>query len=106
VRKRLLSIVEDTDNGLSLALRALLQSLARELSTLDASVAEVPQRLVRLSHDLEACQRLQEIEGIGPLNAMALVAALGNGYDCRNGRQVAAWLGLYRASTVAVGRRA
>ena len=94
LRKRVPRILEDADNGLSLAFRDLLQSLARELSTLDASIAEVTQRLVRLSHDLEACQRLQEMEGIGPLNATALVAALGNGHDFRNGRQVAAWLGL------------
>ena len=94
LRKRVPGILADADNGLSLAFRALLQSLARELSTLDASVAEVTQRLARLSRDLEACQRLQEMEGIGPLNATALVAALGHGHDFRNGRQVAAWLGL------------
>ncbi len=94
LRKRVPSILEDADNGLSLAFRDLLQSLARELSTLDVSVAEVTQRLARLSRDLEACQRLQEMDGIGPLNATALIAALGNGHDFRNGRQVAAWLGL------------
>ena len=49
---------------------------------------------MRRSHLLEACQRLQEMEGIGPLNATALVAALGPGHDFRHGRQVAAWLGL------------
>ena len=63
LRKRVPRILEDADNGLSLAFRDLLQSLARELSTLDASVAEVTQRLARLSRDLEACQRLQEMEG-------------------------------------------
>jgi transposase len=93
LRTRVPRILEDADNGLSLAFRDLLQSLARELSTLDASVAEVTQRLARLSRDLDACQRLQEMEGIGPLNATALVAALGNGHEFRHGRQVAAWLG-------------
>jgi transposase len=34
------------------------------------------------------------MEGIGPLSATALVAALGNGHDFHDGRQVAAWLGL------------
>jgi transposase len=43
---------------------------------------------------MEACQRLQEMEGIGPLSATALVAALGHGHDFQTGRQVAAWLGL------------
>ena len=94
VRQRLPGILADTDNGLTLAFRELLQSLGHELSDLDASVAEVTQRLTHISHELEACQRLQEMDGIGPLNATALVAALGNGHDVRNGRQVAAWLGL------------
>jgi transposase len=94
LRKRLLGILEDADNGLSCACRDLLQSLAHELSALDASVAEVTPRLTRISRDLEACQRLREMDGIGPLNATALVAAIGNGHDFRNGRQVAAWLGL------------
>jgi transposase len=94
LRKRLPGILEDADNGLSLAFRDLLQSLLRELSALDVSIAEMTQRLTRLSRDLEACQRLQAMEGIGLLNATAQATALGNGHDFRNGRQVAAWLGL------------
>jgi transposase len=94
VRQRLPGILADVDNDLSFGFRELLQNLAHELSALDASVAEVTQRLTRISRDLDACQRLQEMDGIGPLNATALVAALGNGHDFRNGRQVAAWLGL------------
>jgi hypothetical protein len=50
----------------------------------------LPQELARGA----APQRLQEIEGIGPLSATALVAALGNGHDFQTGRQVAVWLGL------------
>jgi transposase len=76
LRKRMPGILEDADNGLSLAFRDPLQSLAQELRVLDAAIAEVTQRLTRLSHALEACQRLREMEGIGPLNATALVAAL------------------------------
>jgi transposase len=94
LRQCLPGLLADADNGLSCAFRELLQSLAHELRALDASVAEVTQRLMRISRDLEACQRLREMDGIGPLNATALVAALGNGHDFRNGRQVAAWLGL------------
>ena len=94
LRKRMPSILEDADNGLSLTFRDLLQSLMQELRALDMAIAEVTQRLTRISRDLDACQRLREMEGIGPLNATALVAALGTGHDFRNGRQVAAWLGL------------
>ena len=94
LRQRLPGILADADNGLSCAFRELLQNLVHELSALEVSVAAVTQRLTRISRDLDACQRLQEMDGIGPLNATALVAALGHGHDFRNGRQVAAWLGL------------
>ena len=35
-----------------------------------------------------------ERPGIGPVSASALLASLGNGHDFKNGRQVAAWIGL------------
>jgi transposase len=40
------------------------------------------------------CQRLQTIPGIGPVTATALIAALGDVTPFKNGRQLAAWLGL------------
>jgi len=93
-RKRLPRVIEEADHGVSFVLRDLLQSLQSDLHALDTRVVEVTCQLTRLSHELEACQRLQEMEGIGPLSATALVAALGNGHDFQTGRQVAAWLGL------------
>ena len=35
-----------------------------------------------------------EIPGIGPICATALYAAVGKGHDFKNGREMAAWLGL------------
>jgi len=93
-RTRLPRVIEEADHGVSFVLRDLLQSLQSDLHALDTRVVEVTCQLTRLSHELEACQRLQEMEGIGPLRATALVAALGNGHDFQTGRQVAAWLGL------------
>lgn len=40
------------------------------------------------------CQRIGQIEGIGPIKATALVAAVGDKSCFRNGRQFTAWLGL------------
>ena len=39
------------------------------------------------------CQRLQTIPGIGPVTASALIAAIGDVTQVKNGRQLAAWLG-------------
>ena len=35
-----------------------------------------------------------ELKGVGPTTACALVACIGNAHDFKNGRQLAAWLGL------------
>jgi transposase len=43
---------------------------------------------------IEACQRLTSIPGIGPVTATALVAAIGNGSGFRRGRDLAAWVGM------------
>jgi hypothetical protein len=42
----------------------------------------------------ERCQRLGQIEGVGPLTVTALVAAVGNGQAFSSGRYLSAWLGL------------
>ena len=41
-----------------------------------------------------ACQRFRQIPGIGPLVAIAIVAAIGNGSALHKGREFASWLGL------------
>ena len=41
-----------------------------------------------------ACLGIAEVEGVGPLIATAVVAAIADGRMFRNGRQFAAWLGL------------
>jgi transposase len=94
LRKRLPRVIAEADNGFSFLRRDLLQRLQRELRALDTRMTEITAQLTRLSHEMEACQRLQEMEGIGPLSATALGAALGHGHDFQTGRQVAAWLGL------------
>ena len=39
-------------------------------------------------------QRLAEIPGIGPIIATALIATIGNARNFKNGRELAAWIGL------------
>lgn len=42
----------------------------------------------------ERSTRLMQIPGLGTTTATALLAAIGNGHDFKNGRQLAAWPGL------------
>jgi transposase len=57
-------------------------------------VAEMDQQIQQWHRTSEASQRLAAIAGIGPITATAMVASIGDARSFRNGRQLAAWLGL------------
>ena len=42
----------------------------------------------------EACQRICDVPGVGPIVASAMIAAVGNATAFSTGRDMAAWLGL------------
>ncbi|GAB6852528.1 hypothetical protein JCM10599A_63320 [Paraburkholderia kururiensis] len=53
----------------------------------DRAIAEIARADAR-------SKRLMQLLGIGPTTASALLASIGAGHDFKNGRQVAAWIGL------------
>ena len=75
-----------------------------ELLDLDRRIASCDRRIRELYRTSELCQRLGEIEGIGPVTATALVAAVGDRSCFKNGRQFAAWLGLVPKQRSSGGR--
>lgn len=87
-------ILENADNALPGIFRELLRKLHGHLSTLDKMVEEVEHQIRQWHQDNEASRRLAEMAGIGALTASALVASVGNAKQFKNGRQLAAWLGL------------
>lgn len=94
VRHKLPFILEDAENGLTAPAREWLQALAEELQGMDQRIAVTDQQIARVFEADEACQRLAQLAGIGPLTATALVAAVGDATGFKNGRQFTAWLGL------------
>ena len=87
-------ILADEQNGLSLRIRHLIEDMRAEWRDLDMRIAEFDAEFAATAKREDACRRLCEIPGIGPLNATALVAAVGNGGAFDRGRDMAAWLGL------------
>jgi transposase len=86
--------LEDGENGLSGASRALFARLFEHFRVLDRQVVELEREINAWHREDERSQRLQAIPGIGPLTASALVASIGDAKLFHNGRQFAAWLGL------------
>lgn len=88
------AILEDAENELSLGFRHLLARLTEHLRELYRQVEEIEAEIKRWHQGNEASCKLAGIPGIGPLTASALVASVGDAKAFRNGRQLAAWMGL------------
>jgi transposase len=94
VRRSLPAVLEDGENQLTSAGRELFRNLYEELAELDAKVADADHRIEIAFRDTPDCRRIAAVEGVGPLIATAVVAAISNGQAFKNGRQFSAWLGL------------
>jgi transposase len=94
LRKQLPVIVEDLANELTPLSREVMQELYEQLVTLDERIARADRLVQRVFTENAQCQKLAHVEGIGPVIATALVAAVGNAQEFANGRHLAAWLGL------------
>ena len=94
LRKALPLILEDAENGLTIDFRTLLEGLQQDLITLDERVDDMDKKIKLLASSNEDAKRLQQIPGIGPITATALICAIGDGKQFKRGRDLAAWLGL------------
>ncbi|HKI61369.1 MAG TPA: IS110 family transposase [Mariprofundaceae bacterium] len=92
--KRIPEILEDGDNGLPGTMRRLIDRLTQHLKELDGQVEELEGQIKRWHSESEASRKLADIPGVGPLTASAVVATIGDAKVYKNGRQLAAWLGL------------
>lgn len=94
LRQQLPALVSDEENELTPTLRSLLSDMYSEFVDIEARIKHYDKELEAICRKSEACSRLRAIPGFGPLGATAFVAAIGDASVFKNGRQVAAWLGL------------
>lgn len=92
--KRIPEILEDGGSGLPGTMRRLVARLTDHLKEMDRHVAELEAQIMLWHRQSEASRKLAEIPGLGPITASAMVATIGDAKEFRNGRQLAAWLGL------------
>lgn len=94
LRRAIPSWLEDADNGLSARFRILLEGLRRDLHALEERIAELDGQIGEAAKADPDARRLQQLRGVGPVVATALVACVGDAKQFANGRQMAASLGL------------
>jgi transposase len=93
-RRLIPEILEDADNGLTSLFRQTLADLYEFWQEIDVRIDHFDRRIASVFQQSEVCQRIAQVEGVGPKTATALVAAVGDAREFKNGRHLAAWLGL------------
>jgi len=84
----------ENEVGLTAQMKGWLENQYRVLLMLDEKIAGCEIDMGRFAKQTESCQRLQAIEGVGALTAVAIVSHIGNGTAFKNGRHFSAYLGL------------
>jgi transposase len=92
---QLLKTVANTeDKRLPEVARACLAALGAQLQALKAQILEFDRQIRAWHRSNETSKRLDEIPGVGPALATALVASIPNPKAFRSGRDFSAWIGL------------
>jgi transposase len=91
----LLKVVGDpTDQRLPEVARACVSALGLQLRMLKAQILEFDRRIRAWHRSNQTSKRLDQIPGIGPALATALVASVPNPKAFRSARNFSAWIGL------------
>lgn len=91
---RLSELLTDPVTSLSQRIRDLVEDMRERWRVLDERIGAFDKEFAVRARCDQAARRLITIPGIGPLNATALVAAIGDAHTFARGRDLAAWLGL------------
>src|SRR6266511_881760 len=93
--EQLLDVVADaSDKRLPEIARACLLALGAQLRTLKVQILNFDRQIMTWHRSNEASKRLDEIPGVGPALATALVASVADPKAFRSGRDFSAWVGL------------
>ncbi len=92
LRRALPQIVERED--LPREFVELIRDLREHWQQIQTRMRQCDQRIEAHAHADERSGRIRALTGVGTLTSDAMVASVGEGRDFKNGRQMAAWLGL------------
>ncbi|WP_246737585.1 IS110 family transposase [Nordella sp. HKS 07] len=93
--EKLLDVVADPDDGrVPEIARECLEALGRQLRQLKLQILTFDQHINAWHRSNETSRRLDELPGVGPALATALVASIPDPRAFRSGRDFSAWIGL------------
>jgi len=93
--EQLLEVIADSNDArVPEVARACVAALGVQLRQLKAQILELDRRITAWHRSSELSRRLNEIPGVGPALATALVASIADPKVFRSGRDFSAWIGL------------
>src|SRR5258705_545547 len=87
-------VADASDKRLPELARACVAALGTQLGTLKAQILQFDRLIMAWHRSSEASRRLDDIPGVGPALATALVATVADPRAFRSGRNFSAWIGL------------
>src|SRR5438067_8223931 len=87
-------IADEKDGRIPAAARFSLDVLVRQHAAIAAEIGAIEKRIHAWHRSSEESRRLEQIPGVGPIVATALVSEVGDWKEFSSGRSLAAWIGL------------
>ncbi len=104
--EKLLNVVADaSDKRLPEVARACLSALGDQLRALKAQILNFDRMIMAWHRSNETSKRLDELPGVGPVLATALVASIADPKAFRSGRDFSAWIGLVPKQSSSGGKQ-
>ena len=88
------AIANADDDRIPAVARLSLDALARQYANTTAEIIAIEKHIHAWHRSCEGSRRLEDVPGIGPIVATALVAEVGDWKAFSSGRNLAAWIGL------------
>jgi transposase len=93
VEQLLDTVASARDQRIPAIARACVAALGAQLRALKAQILEFDRQIMLWHRSHETCKRLDEVPGVGPALATALVASIADPKAFRSGRDFSAWIG-------------
>ena len=92
--KSMMQVLEDNKDKITSKAKEIFVRLYEQFKKYSEQVEIYDKEITQMAEQDQMCREIMKIEGIGPLSASAAVATIGDAKVFKNGREVAAWLGL------------
>lgn len=92
--KMLPTILDNNQDKLTQKAIVIFLQLYEQFKNYNEQIKNYDAEIERAAKESTVCSEIMKIEGVGPIIASAIVATVGDARTFKNGRQMAAWLGL------------